>query len=375
MLTYYLVVEGRLQQSSLDLLAGSSIHFRRSPRLDITLVQNLPIAIIFLPAADIPTFVGEGRVDLGITGRDQVAEHEATSKVGTEDNDGVEEVTDLGFGSCKLQVQVPENGSITDSRQLVGRNVVTSFTGLTERYFRELEAQEGEINGESKKDKEQEKTTLRTKIKYVGGSVEAACALGVADGIVDLVGMFVDTKLLSVIDAQRIISFRSSHFQTPPVNHLNACTHFADLAPFEESGETMKAAGLKPIDTVLTSTAVLIKSKHPSNPKLLDLIASRIRGFITAQSYVLCQYNIPRRLLPVARRLTPGKRAPTVTALDGTGIDQGSKDGETPGTEGEEWVAISSMVEKKKIAAVMDQLTENGASDILVLEIANTRTA
>jgi ATP phosphoribosyltransferase len=31
---------------------------------------------------------------------------------------------------------------------------------------------------------------LKTKIKYVGGSVEAACALGVADGSVDLVGMF-----------------------------------------------------------------------------------------------------------------------------------------------------------------------------------------
>ena len=47
-----------------------------------------------------------------------------------------------------------------------------------------------------------------------------------------------------------------------------------------ESGETMKAAGLKPIDTVVESTAVLIKSKHPSNQKLVDLIASRIGGVI-----------------------------------------------------------------------------------------------
>jgi ATP phosphoribosyltransferase len=31
------------------------------------------------------------------------------------------------------------------------------------------------------------------------------------------------------------------------------------------------------------------------------------------------------------------------------------------------------MVEKKKIATVMDELTEVGATDILVLEIANTR--
>lgn len=88
----------------------------------------------------------------------------------------MEEILDLGFGGCKLQVQVPEKGDITEASQLVGRNVVTSFTALSEKFFAGLEgAQDGK--------------KLSTKIKYVGGSVEAACALGVADGIVDLVGM------------------------------------------------------------------------------------------------------------------------------------------------------------------------------------------
>ena len=36
-------------------------------------------------------------------------------------------------------------------------------------------------------------------------------------------------------------------------------------------------------------------------------------------------------------------------------------------------MAVSSMVEKKEIAVKMDQLTEVGATDILVLQIANTR--
>lgn len=43
----------------------------------------------------------------------------------------------------------------------------------------------------------------------------------------------------------------------------------------------MKAAGLKAIDTVVESSAILIKSKHPSNPKLVDMIASRINGVIS----------------------------------------------------------------------------------------------
>lgn len=42
----------------------------------------------------------------------------------------------------------------------------------------------------------------------------------------------------------------------------------------------MKAAGLQAIDTVVESSATLIKSKHPSNQKLVDLIASRIKGVI-----------------------------------------------------------------------------------------------
>ncbi|KAI9859668.1 MAG: ATP phosphoribosyltransferase (ATP-PRTase) (ATP-PRT) [Trichoglossum hirsutum] len=303
--------KGRLQQPTLDLLQGSDIQFHRHSRLDIALCINLPIALVFLPAADIPTFVGEGRVDLGITGRDQVAEHRAITAGEVGADVGVEEVLDLGFGRCKLQVQVPEKGHITDPVELVGKNVVTSFVSLSAAYFAGLEEPkenvEVTINGELPEAKKK----LKTKIKYVGGSVEAACALGVADGIVDLV----------------------------------------------ESGETMRAAGLKAIATVVESTAVLIESKHPSDPNLVNLITSRIKGVITAQKYVLCQYNVLRSELHAATRVTPGRRAPTVTSL------------EEPG-----WVAVSSMVLKKEIAVVMDELEKVGATDLLVLDIANSRT-
>jgi ATP phosphoribosyltransferase len=143
---------------------------------------------VFLPAADIPTFVGEGRVDLGITGRDQVAEAQSD----------VELLLDLEFGRCKLQVQVPENGPYEDPAQLIGKNICTSFTGLAGEYFEKLERQQGKDAEENSERLEVEvkggartgstRGRLATKIKYVGGSVEAACALGVADGIVDLVG-------------------------------------------------------------------------------------------------------------------------------------------------------------------------------------------
>jgi ATP phosphoribosyltransferase len=244
------LTEGRLHQVCLDLLHGSDIQFHRHSRLDIALVKNLPLALVFLPAADIPTFVGEGRVDLGITGRDQVAEHECL--VPPTDTTGVEQILDLEFGRCALQVQVPQKGDLSKPEDLIGKNVVTSFTHLTEQYFRELEASQSETTSNGDSNGQQAK--LRTNIKYVGGSVEAACALGVADGIVDLV----------------------------------------------ESGETMRAAGLKAISTVVESTAILIKSKHPSDPKLVELIASRIRGVISKSlqhlylSLDLTEYSRPK---------------------------------------------------------------------------------
>ncbi|KAF2810094.1 HisG-domain-containing protein [Mytilinidion resinicola] len=299
--------KGRLHQACLDLLKGSDIQFHRHSRLDIALVKNLSIALVFLPAADIPTFVGEGRVDLGITGRDQVGEHEVVSP--PTETTGVTEVLDLDFGKCSLQVQVPQKGELQKPEDLIGKNVVTSFTNLTEQYFRELEAKANGSGGVTNGDG---KAKLLTKIKYVGGSVEAACALGVADGIVDLV----------------------------------------------ESGETMRAAGLKAISTVVESTAVLIKSKHPSDPKLVDLIASRIEGVITAQKYVLCTYNIERPKIEAACTITPGKRAPTINSLEEEG-----------------WVAVQVMVERKRIATAMDELTDVGACDILVMKIDNSRTS
>ncbi|TNY22469.1 hypothetical protein DMC30DRAFT_374294 [Rhodotorula diobovata] len=283
--------KGRLYEKCLQLLAGADVQFTRSNRLDVCLVRNHNMALVFLPAADIPRFVGEGNVHFGITGQDMVAEADV--------NGLVSEVLQLEFGKCKLQVQVPQSGDIKTVDDLVGRKVVTSFEVLAGRYFGELD---------QKSDK-----GVKTKIEYIGGSVEAACALGLADGIVDLV----------------------------------------------ESGETMRAAGLHAIETILTSQAVLIRSNKPAEPHhdaLIERITSRIAGVVAAGKFVLCNYNVPRKMVHEATKVTPGRRAPTVSPLDDP-----------------EWVAVSSMVLKAQVADVMDRLQEIGASDILVIGLQNCR--
>lgn len=98
---------------------------------------------------------------------------------------------------------------------------------------------------------------------------------------------------------------------------------------------------------------MLFVSSHPprvSRTSLLTIIPA-------AKQYVLCQYNVERKNLDAVTKVTPGRRAATINALEEEG-----------------WVAVSSMVEKKRIATVMDELSSLGAEDILVMGILNTRT-
>jgi ATP phosphoribosyltransferase len=109
---------------------------------------------------------------LGITGQDMVAEADL--------NGLIEEICPLNFGKCSLQVQVPINSEVKSLDQLSGKKIVTSFEVVSKSFFKGLDDTVNASHSES-----QPKATF---IEYIGGSVEAACALGLADGIVDLVG-------------------------------------------------------------------------------------------------------------------------------------------------------------------------------------------
>lgn len=279
--------KGRIYEKCIELLKGCDIHFNRSSRQDIALCTNLPIALIFLPAADIAKYVGEGNVDLGITGQDIVVESEVEDKI--------REILELNFGKCRLSIEVPVKGEFQTLESLVGKRIVTSFVNTAAKLFAPLDAAAGK----------------KTSIKHVSGSVEAACALGLADGIVDLV----------------------------------------------ETGESMRAAGLHDIHDLMNTQSVLIANKKSKHTDLIQKITSRVRGVITAHQYVLCTYNVERKNLPLTSKITPGRLGPTVSALD-------SHDG---------WVAVSSMIAIKERGQILDQLTECGATDIMVMAFTNCR--
>jgi ATP phosphoribosyltransferase len=147
-------------------------------------------------------------------------------------------------------------------------------------------------------------------IKYVSGSVEAACGLGLADAVVDLV----------------------------------------------ETGTTMRAAGLEVVADVCESESVLITRKDSPHGALVDLLVKRIQGYITSEKHLLISYNVSEENLGAAEAITPGKRSPTVTKLQEEG-----------------WFAVQALIQAKGSAEIMDQLSAAGAVDILCFHIHNSR--
>jgi ATP phosphoribosyltransferase len=100
----------------------------------------------------------------------------------------------------------------------------------------------------------------------------------------------------------------------------------------------------------------LIVNPNAQHRDLVELVKQRLDGYITATKYVLVMYNVSNTILSDALLITPGKRSPTVTSLD---------DGESK--------AVSALVLTKNVNEVMDNLQKIGATDILVMELKNSR--
>lgn len=276
--------KGRLFEKVKDLLEGAGLEYRREPRLDVALCIDLPITLVFLPAADIAKYVAEGNVDIGITGRDIIEESDVV----------VDEIMELGFGKCRLCVQAPVADKITDVSTLAGGRIVTSFPHLAQNFFKKFDDEKG----------------TKTKITEVSGSVEAACGLGLADAVVDLV----------------------------------------------ETGTTMRAAGLEVVADILTTVSVLISNPHSEHKDIVALIKKRVEGYMVAKKFVMITYNVHVDLLEAAVKMTPGKKSPNITSLNDTNFK-----------------AVTCLVHKKESNAKMDELHELGATDILTFALSNTR--
>lgn len=147
--------KGRLSEEVRALLreAGLSVRLHDERALVASLGEDF--SAIFVRAQDVPEFVANGAADMGITGRDCVAESEVA----------LEERLDLGMGQCRLALAARSASRVEELPD--GLRVATSFPCLAANYF--------------------ERLGKRVEIVRVSGAAEVTPHLGVADAIVDLV--------------------------------------------------------------------------------------------------------------------------------------------------------------------------------------------
>lgn len=149
---------------------------------------------------------------------------------------------------------------------------------------------------------------INSEIEEISGSVEIAPGIGLADGIFDIVS----------------------------------------------TGSTLLANGLKEVEVVLKSEALLISNPtlDEEKRKTLNQLLFRIEAANAAKKNKYILLNAPNKNLPEIISLLPGMRSPTVLPL----VEQN-------------WSSVHSVIREDDFWEVIDQLKEKGAEGILVCPI------
>ncbi len=156
-LTLAVPSKGRMSEPALRLIADAGLRFEATDRALVVPCANAPVDLLLVRPSDIPEYVQDGVVHLGITGANLVVEADAD----------VVTLAELGFARCSLQAAVPEDGPIDDLAALAGLRVATAYPVTTKAAL--------------------EERGIAAELITISGSVEAAPRLGLSDAIVDLV--------------------------------------------------------------------------------------------------------------------------------------------------------------------------------------------
>jgi len=156
------LAKGRIFEETVPLLEHAGIRPSEDPEASRKLIlgtNRAGLRLILVRAADVPTYVQYGAADLGVAGRDLLAEH---------GGQGLYQPLDLGIARCRMMVAVRKG---FDYARAVGQGarlrVATKYVNTTREHF----AAKG----------------VHVDLIRLYGSMELAPLTGLADAIVDLV--------------------------------------------------------------------------------------------------------------------------------------------------------------------------------------------
>jgi ATP phosphoribosyltransferase len=123
-----------------------------------------------------------------------------------------------------------------------------------------------------------------------------------------------------------------------------------------ETGNTLRAHGMKIIETLMASEPVLVANRDaaadPVRRGAMDDLTTLLLSALRAEGKVLIKLNVSDDALPAVLAVVPSMKAPTVSPLSEGGY------------------AIETVVEKRSVNTLIPQLKSAGATDLLELPIS-----
>ena len=291
--------KGRMTSETQDFLNSCGFKLRRNRQQYVGWLEGFPdIQVVFQRQKDIINGVFNGNLVSGIVGLDIISEFTLQKP-----NKIIIIHEDLGFGTCTLEVSIPENWNENSIEELKQRNrilrVASKFPLITKDFFNKHE--------------------LDIELIRAEGTLEVAPTLGYSDIIVDLVS----------------------------------------------TGQTLKDNRLKRIQggCILQSQACFIANRKilRENQNALETCRTFLEYFeatLRAQNYVSVFINMRGKTpeIIVEKMATKenlmGLQGPTISPIISS--------------EGGAWFAIHIIVEKKKLTKTIRSLREIGGSGVVV---------
>jgi ATP phosphoribosyltransferase len=128
------------------------------------------------------------------------------------------------------------------------------------------------------------------------------------------------------------------------------------IVDITETGSTLRAHGMKIIETLLASDPVLVANVDSAADRAkraaMDDVVTLLRGALEAEGRVLIKLNVADDRLADVLAVVPSMKAPTVSQLSEGGM------------------AIETVVDKRGVNRLIPELKSAGATDILELPIS-----
>ena len=194
--------KGSLADGATAMLSAAGYRQRSDPKELVLVDRAGGVEFYYLRPRDIAVYVGEGTLDLGITGRDMLLDAGAPAR----------EVMELGFGASTFRFAGPAGAGLSLAG-LEGRRIATSYPGLLGAYL----ASHG----------------VQARLITLDGAVESAVRLGVADAVADVVDTGTTLRKAGlelfgqpILESQAILvarpSTRQNEADAEAVSHLKA---------------------------------------------------------------------------------------------------------------------------------------------------------